>query len=136
MEMNEIIAKFEKLEKEAKEAGDVDAEMANYIIKSKLKEAGRAQEEKQRMLLTISELQNKIGQLEENARCQAGIVNDQLRKAFGVVLAVKAMLKNSGGCTHRQRDFFRDSIIKYIEEVESSMSPVMETRTEKEDTPF
>lgn len=63
---------------------------------------------------------------EEKRKCKA--IND----GVGCLLAVRAMLLNSMGSvhTHRQRDFYADAMVKYID------STIARMEVEKESYPF
>lgn len=58
------------------------------------------------------------------------------RDALGCIDAVAAMLQYgmSDGFTHRQKDFHRDSMIKYIENVRKNLRPYF--NESKDDIPF
>ena len=66
-------------------------------------------------------IRNKVDELNSARREKSEAETDKERainEAIGCLHAVKAMLTNSCNCgaTHRQRDFFGEAIVKYIDQ--------------------
>lgn len=76
----------------------------------------------------LSELNKKIRDLENKNKVLyndfenfESSCNEMIRKTLGCFDTVIAMLENSNNGTHRQRDFYADSIIKYIKNIRAGM---------------
>ena len=75
----------------------------------------------------IRDLESKNKSLSDdfkNFECEC---NEIVRKTLGCFDTVIAMLENSHEGTHRQRDFYADSIIKYIKNIREGMKEIERT---------
>lgn len=99
-------------------------------------ESPLSDEQKEELRKEYLQLRDDMDKLREEKETLKNTCESITRDAVGCIDAVKAMLQYgmSGGFTHRQKDFHRDSMIKYIENVRKNLRPYF--NESKDDIPF
>ena len=99
-------------------------------------ESPLSDEQKEELRKEYFQLREDIDKLRKEEETLKDSCESITRDAVGCIDAVKAMLQYgmSDGFTHRQKDFHRDSMIKYIEKVRKELRPYF--NEPEDDIPF